>query len=194
MIIGFCMSCLLMTFCAPLASQQQWILASHSTLKVDGKTNINSFACDIPSYGRTDTIWTTPTNKEGKVKAGGELAIQVGKFDCHHKMMTKDLQKTLKVNEYPLMKIRFTEFSKDLDDYVKAGRVEGEADIELAGVTRHMNIALSVIPGAAGQVQLIGVKQILFSDFNLKPPSKLGGAIKVKNELLVEFRLYFQAK
>lgn len=75
--------------------------------------------------------------------------------------MTKDLQKTLKVSDYPFMKIRFTEFSKDLDDYVKAGRIEGEADIELAGVTRHMNIALSVIPGAAGQVQLIGVKQIL---------------------------------
>lgn len=178
---------------SPVAAQQQWILASHSTLKVDGKTNINSFDCEIPTYGRTDTIWTTAVGN-GKVKASGELAIQVAKFDCHHKMMTKDLQKTLKVSQYPLMKIRFTEFSKSFEEYVKAGRIEGEADIELAGVTHHMPIAFSVIPGTGDQIQLIGIKQILFSDFNLKPPSKLGGAIKVKNELLVEFKLYLQAK
>lgn len=193
MVLGYCISWLLLWVSVPAAAQQQWILASHSTLKVDGKTNINSFACEIPTYGRTDTLWTSPLS-EGKIKAGGELAIQVAKFDCHHNMMTKDLQKTLKAGQHPLMKIRFTEFSKNFEEYTRAGRIEGEADIELAGVTRHMNIAFSVIPGAGGQVQLIGIKQILFSDFNLKPPSKLGGAIKVKNELLVEFKLYLQPK
>lgn len=190
MFTGMWISCLIWWMTLP-AGQQYWVLASHSVLRVDGKTNINSFNCEVPNYGRTDTIWTMPGVGE-KVKAGGELSIQVGKFDCHHKIMTKDLQKTLKATDYPLMKIRFLGFDKDLNKMVQPGYMEGEADIELAGVTRRMTISFAVNPKAQGYLQMVGTKQILFSDFQLKPPSKLGGAIKVKNELLVEFKLYFK--
>ncbi len=190
MFTGMWISCLIWWMTLP-AGPQYWVLASHSILRVDGKTNINSFSCEVPEYGRTDTIWTMAGVGE-KVKAGGELSIQVARFDCHHKIMTKDLQKTLKAKDYPLMKIRFVGFDKDLEKLTQAGHLQGEAEIELAGVTRRMNINFAVVPKAQGFLQLVGTKQILFSDFQLKPPSKLGGAIKVKNELLVEFTLFFK--
>ena len=190
MFTGVWISCLIWWMTLP-AGQQYWVLASHSVLRVDGKTNINSFNCEVPNYGRTDTIWTMPGIGE-KVKAGGELSIQVGRFDCHHKIMTKDLQKTLKATDYPFMKIRFLGFDRDLSKMIQPGYMEGEAEIELAGVTRRMTISFAVNPKTQGYLQMVGTKQILFSDFQLKPPSKLGGDIKVKNELLVEFKLYFK--
>ncbi|MBK8699669.1 MAG: YceI family protein [Saprospiraceae bacterium] len=173
--------------------RETWLLQSHSRLKVDGKTNINSFECAIPSYGRRDTLYVDQTAGSGnEVKTNGELAIQVRRFDCHHKVMTKDLQKTLKADDYPYMKISFLSFSKGFTTFDRKSHLSGTADITLAGVTKRMDITFVIDPHHKDGVELVGTKLILFSDFKLKPPSKLGGAIKVKNELIVEFVLFLQ--
>ena len=165
-----------------------WVLKSQSTLKVEGKTNINSFECAIPSYGKTDTL-VYHRNESRTCKIKGDLAIHVNKFDCHHKIMTKDLQKTLKSEIYPVMYVRFKTMDKLLSEIKNGMSLACTADIELAGITNNMQIVFHAKKTGENQVDLLGSKTILFSDFKLKPPSKLGGAIKVKNELVVEFQL-----
>ena len=65
----------------------------------------------------------------------------------------------------------------------------GKADIVLAGVTRSYDIKFTTLANTSSELELLGKKTLLFTDFGLTPPSKLGGTIKVKNELDVEFKL-----
>jgi len=170
--------------------QEIWLVKSNSSLKVDGKTNINSFNCVVTSYGKIDTlkIFRSSIMSE-QCSVEGKLIIEIENFDCHHRIMTKDLQKTLKAHTYPSMIIDIKSFSKILSSVTHASVITGKADITLAGVVKNYIIKFSYRQIRPDYAELIGTRAILFSDFGLKPPSKLGGTIKVKDQLDVEFKL-----
>lgn len=167
--------------------QEIWLVRSSSSLLVYGATNINEFTCSVSSYGRMDTlIYHTNQYKQNKYKVNSVLNVPVSQFDCQNRIMTKDLQKTLKMDKYPHVVIDIRYLS-DLPTSVQKV-IEGHVDIMIAGVKKHF-----IIPFTPAKkqniIQLKGKKQVHFSDFNLIPPSKLGGSIRVKNELDVEVTL-----
>ncbi len=179
----------------PPEQKELWVIQKNSYMKVAGKTNINTFECAVENYGKTDTLsWTYAIDKSNKPTANilGRLKISVIKFDCGHKMMTKDLQKTLKASQYPIMTVDFLSFSKSLSKLKPEESLTGQAEIKLAGVSKKYNITYLFKKNKNGLFELNGYQQILFSDFNLKPPSKLGGTIRVENELKVSFTLILQ--
>lgn len=172
-------------------NKEIWLVKSQSTLKVDGKTNINSFNCVVKSYNREDTM---VCNKSLSIDASydvtSQLIIPIEYFDCHHNIMTRDLQKTLKASTYPNMVIDFNHFSMLPSESIHIGKFLGNADIRLAGQTKNYTIYFTSRTLDNHSIELIGRKSIQFSDFRLVPPSKLGGTIKVKDQLDVEFKLY----
>ena len=62
-------------------------------------------------------------------------------------------------------------------------------DISLAGIVKRYDISYLFTVDNSSIVHLKGDRAVTFTDFNLSPPSKLGGVIKAKDELLVEFKL-----
>jgi hypothetical protein len=172
-------------------SKESWLVKNLSTLKVDGKTNINSFSCIVPSYDRANDVITCEKSTQG-CKVSSQLIIPVESFDCYHRVMTKDLQKTLKSHKFPHMVIDFNSFSKLPSSLVHGSSFTGNADIKLAGVSRNYTIQFTSKKSNDENIELIGKRTILFTEFGLTPPSKLGGTIKVKDELQVEFRLFLK--
>lgn len=167
--------------------EEKWIVQSSSTLMVHGSTNINEFTCTVSSYGRTDTLtYFTNEFKQNRYKVNSVLNIPVSHFDCQNRIMTKDLQKTLKMDKFPhvIIDIRY------LSDFPTSSQkvIEGHVDIMIAGVKKHFIIPFTPSKKTNG-LHLKGKKQVLFSDFHLIPPSKLGGSIRVNNELDVEVTL-----
>ena len=169
---------------------ETWVIESKSKLKVDGKTNVNSFTCEINGYGRIDTLVYNLRSHTGNISVTGNMNVDVHSFDCHRKAMTKDLLKTLKADQHPHMKIKFISFSQRPIDLKPNEKMTGKVEIELAGVKRQFEVQYQLNRSKSQSLELLGTRQLHFSDFDLKPPSKLGGTIKVKNELEVEFILH----
>ena len=117
----------------------------------------------------------------------GQLFIDVLGFNCHNPMMTNDLRKTLKYKDYPKLKINFISLQKLPDPRNKKEKITGLVDIELSGVKKRFEIDYEFKGTPLNEIQVVGTKQILFSDFNLIPPRKLGGMIKTNNELIITF-------
>jgi hypothetical protein len=103
--------------------------------------------------------------------------------------MTSDLRKTLKSKDYPYLYVRFINIAKLPDLKPSAETIGGWVEIEIAGVVRRFDMQYTISSASAEQVVLSGKRQLLFSDFNITPPSRLGGMIKVNNELEVSFTL-----
>lgn len=171
------------------SNNELWLITASSSLSVDGKTNINTFRCVVSSYGKTDTL-NVDLRKGGNsfFKIKSILDIPVSNFDCHHKIMTKDLQKTLKMNQHPLMFIDIKSLDKLPEDAIQSGSV-GDIHISLAGTKVKYQLQFKA-KKHQNHIEFIGKRYILFSDFGLIPPSKLGGAIKVKDQLEVEVKLH----
>lgn len=171
---------------APLQTSYKWIVQRGSFLKVTGSTNVNKFTCDVANYNNPDTLTLFKTGNITKIKGG--LAIRIKGFNCHHKVMSEDLYKTLKSDKFPNMHIQFVSLDY-LPTLTKRENIPGKVNIRLAGTAKQFPVTFSVYRDQNHQIHLIGKKQVRFDDFKLDPPTKLGGMIKTNQELDVEFHL-----
>ncbi len=177
----------LFAFRTPVPVVQKWVIEKNSTLRIDGKTNISSFRCDINEYAQQDTVLLYRDEHQPVLIKGG-LVINVNCFDCHQKYITSDLRKTLKADETPFFQIHLLNIGYF---NMQPGRqpIRGWVDVTLAGITRRMEINYVLQVSGNNNILLTGEQQMLFSDFKLTPPRKLAGLIKVENEINVQFQL-----
>lgn len=173
---------------AQTGKMEKWVVEQNSSLSVKGKTNINNFTCSIREYASKDTI-ICYDDAAKDIIFRGEIVMDILSFDCQSSMVTKDLRKILKADEFPKMTIRFISLQYMPLLQNKAERVKGWVEVQLAGVTKRFELCYSFIQSGPGYLQMNGGRSFLFSDFNLSAPSKFGGLIKIKNAFDVQFQL-----
>jgi hypothetical protein len=173
----------------PVTPPTKWTIEKSSTITVTGKSNVNEFNCQVPGYYQTDTIFVSQLSSSKDVRLSGNLEVDVFKFDCHSKMITKDLRKTLKSDQYPKLKIRFLSLDHLPEAQFTAQCIKGMVEVELAGVRKILQIPYVFVNNGTSGYLLNGTKTFYFSDFSLTPPRKLAGIVQVKDEFLVDFKL-----
>jgi hypothetical protein len=168
----------------------RWAVLNESTLTIAGKSNINTFGCDVVRYNKPDTILCSPEDPVSKlVTLRGSLEISINKFDCHNKILTNDLRKTLKADNYPTLTVKFLSLERSPMAQSAQDYFRGWVEIELAGTTRRFEINYTFQQNNSAYIQLNGKRTFSFSDFKLTAPRKLGGMIKVEDNFNVDFRL-----
>ena len=166
-----------------------WVVSQNSNLSVNGSTNINKFSCVIPSYDQVDTLTLSSNNPDGGVMLSGNINLSISSFDCHNSGMTKQLQKTLKEKQFPVLLIRFLSLHNLPELSKNPEFITGLVNIKLAGVDKRFEINYQISQDAQKVIHLLGTKDLKFSDFNIQPPTKLGGMIKTNDQLTVMFHL-----
>ena len=166
----------------------KWVVIKGCSLQVDGSTNVNKFSCKIINYSHPDTIIVT-SDVNQQVQLKGSIRLDVQKFDCHNPIMTADLRKTLKAKEFPKLIIYFVSMGRYPGVASSNDLIKGTVIISLAGVSKRLEVDYKVITAQTNNITVIGSRKINFSDFDIKPPRKLGGMIQTNNELSVVFTL-----
>jgi hypothetical protein len=169
----------------------RWAVQKTSSLQIQGSSNVNQFACDVVGYYQTDTISFTADDAGKVIPLKGALTIEVASFDCHNRILTKDLRRTLKATEHPQLFVRFVALERSPVFQNNKDVLKGVVEIELAGVCKRFDIGY-VIEKNGGAIVLNGFRTFSFSDFMLTAPKKLAGAIKVKESFNVQFHLNLQ--
>ncbi len=169
---------------------ERWVIEKSSNLCIEGKSNVNTFKCDIVEYLNRDTIflYRDATQAHLPITTRGGLNININRFDCHQNHITADLKKTLKAKENAYMKINLLTIG-NIKSNVSNQAVKGMVEIQLAGVTRKVEVNYAIVKNQPGSLHLVGTQTVHFSDFKLTPPSKLAGLIKVEQEIKVKFEL-----
>ncbi|MFI5188461.1 MAG: hypothetical protein ACHQF0_17140, partial [Chitinophagales bacterium] len=174
-------------------SLARWVVEKSSSLNIQGETNINSFQCDVTEYLRSDTLVYLKNDATKKFSfTNSALVVDVRSFDCHNRFITDDFRSALKADENPTLKILFLtvdQFSNNCNNQI----VKGIVDVQLAHITRRAEIDYTVKTLPGNRIQMNGSHIFLFSDFNLKAPRKLAGLIRTKDQIKVNFQLYFKA-
>jgi hypothetical protein len=170
---------------------EKWVIQKNSSLSIQGRSNVNSFQCDVKEYLRPDTILFYREDQQQQFILKGGLIINVNEFDCHQRYMTGDLRRTLKAQEFPQLRISLLSIGNFTTPNNRS--VKGIMTITLAGITRKMEIDYAVQASNDGNLHLNGTRQVLFSDFGLTPPRKLAGLIKVEEQINVQFQLVLRS-
>ncbi|MBS1663390.1 MAG: YceI family protein [Bacteroidetes bacterium] len=185
-------TCTMLTPVRPLKENTTWVVQSSSSISINGRTNISRFSCGVPQYTEPDTIKFLNEGCRGKtsgIPLCGILKINIADFDCRNRMMTGEFKKTLQYQKYPHLKIIFLNLEKMPDFGTKPEFLKGQVIIELAGVSKQLEIDYTAAKENDQSVTLTGMRQISFSDFNLDPPTKMGGLVRVNEIIDVQFLL-----
>jgi len=170
-------------------TKSMWIVLESSNLQVNGSTNINQFSCGIPACDQVDTIKLIRSSANKAVALSGCIDLVIKSFDCHNNMMTKDLRKTLREKQFPKLFIKFISLNELPEITGKQTPITGQIEIEIAGVHKRFDITYQISGNDKKAIELIGERNINFSDFNLTPPKRMAGLVKAKDKLTVIFHL-----
>jgi hypothetical protein len=166
------------------------IVLPASKMSIDGKTNVNAFTCAIAKYSGTDTLVLHEGGRNTRpVFVKGSVGLDASTFDCGMAIMTSDFRKTIKSDEFPAIVIDFISFERTPSYAQKEENFKGILKISLAGVTKLFEVDCSIEAKESGMIHLKGGRKFTFADFGLKPPSRMMGTIKVKEDLTVKFHL-----
>jgi hypothetical protein len=165
------------------------IVLPDSQLSIDGKTNVNSFKCAISEYKGRDTLVLHEGGMNVRpVFVKGSVSLEASSFDCGLALMTSDFRKTIESKSHPYIVIDFISFERT-PRYGKEESFKGIVKISLGGVTRLFEMDCRIEANSSGKIHLTGEKNFTFSDFNLQPPKRMMGLVKVEQSLNVGFHL-----
>lgn len=168
-----------------------WKVTGDSVLEVLGTTNVSKFTCENYEYtGQEYLIQRIPEGQEVG-HWSGEVKITSRNFDCNNALMTKDFKKTFEVEKYPTITVKFLGLTKDSESATQKN-LNGKVEITMVGISRIYNISCVFLSSKDDSALLSGERRIQLTDFNIEPPEKFFGAVKVSDSIEVNFSLVLE--
>ena len=170
--------------------EHRLIVQPSSCLYIEGTTNINTYECAIKRYAGNDTLVLHEGGRNIRpVFVKGAVALDASSCDCGIPLMTSDFRKAINSKEHPSIIIDFISFERMPVYASRPDQFKGILKISLAGVTKVFEVNCSINATQAGIIHLDGSRVFNFSDFNITPPTRMLGAIRVDQALTVTFHL-----
>ena len=183
-----------------------------SEVVLDGSSNVAGWRCRGTSINAEMTIATSATHHNeviDRVEDGNigvwmakpemgrfpapdfDLVIPANAFRCGNRVMESDMREALKADRHPQVAFTFRQLrggvQHDLDSGLYHATIAG--DLTLAGVTRTIDLQISAQRVSRTTFRVRAELPLRMTDFGIKPPSALFGAIRAKNSLTVRFDL-----
>lgn len=114
-----------------------------------------------------------------------KIVIPVDRLKLKNKRMQQEFYQMLKADKHPFINIRIPE--KDFYHVVQSASEQLPAYITIAGVTNKTKLLLDTRFINKNQYFVKGTKTISLYDYQLSPPQKLGGLIKVDSTVIINF-------
>jgi hypothetical protein len=178
-------------------TKKQFLIESGSRLYLKGSSNVNQFTCDCQERFFEQILEADTKDGYARFK-NAELSLRTKKLDCHNNKIDADLQKALKADQYPHIKVALVDCkqnAKQLDGKDKNWfDVHSNVLITITHTTKKEYIAAKARMLGPDQVQITGEKAIQMSAYGVTPPEAMFGMIKVNDWITLHFDLIVSIK
>jgi hypothetical protein len=155
----------------------------HTYIYIGVESNVNQFSFLYSSLN-LPYIWQPIQTKDTGYL---EISFPVKDFKASNPLMYNDFLKLLKANEYPVLKICISNYQ--LENVWRDPEIPfPEIRITLAGISRTYEVDCS-LNDCDHNLFISGATKIRLTDFDISPPAKLNGLVKVRDEIDVNFGL-----
>jgi len=143
-------------------------------IEITGLSTVGKYNCSN-TFSIKDTVYVN-SNKKNIFNTD----IKMSNFDCGNKIMTKDLQGTVKVKKFPNSTVSISD--------IKASGKNYKCRLNFFITDKTLKYKDFILYNSDDKIQ--GTLNLKFSDLELEPPVKMAGLIKVKDEIVINFSLY----
>jgi len=170
LVIFFCLGSAKPTFLA----DDNWIIINKIKIEITGTSTVGKYNCSN-LFSIKDTMYLNSIKKNIFT-----TAIKMSNFDCGNKIMTKDLQGTVKIKQFPNSTVCIRDIRQLGKNY--------KCNLNFLITNKTLKYKDFILYNDADKIH--GSINLKFSDIELEPPTKMAGLIKVKDELVIDFSLY----
>lgn len=157
-------------------------------LSISVETNVEGFTCDYANQ-INDTLDATLTRTGEKYDLQCKpFNIPIKLIDCHSPMMNSDLQEMLNAGTYPSILISTNNFLLDRN-LIKGG--SGTLTINMGGKDKQYKVCLRSFR-RSNDLMVSGRLTIDLNDYQITPPVKFFGLVKVSSVIAIDFNILFR--
>ncbi|MCL6216742.1 YceI family protein [Zunongwangia pacifica] len=166
--------------------QKTLLISKESQLKINGDTNINSFNCVFnPQELPEKLIARFERKQQTLIFKNTSLKLRAKAFDCGSRPINRDFKDLIKAEKYPYIFLDLKELKLTAPNSALV-----TLNIEIAGIEKPYKVLVKIDDSKSNYTGIINLN---INDFKLEPPKKVFGLIKVKEEIQIEFDLYFKS-
>ncbi|WP_375324164.1 YceI family protein [Flagellimonas sp. GZD32] len=160
-------------------------VAGDSEVVISGTTNVNQFTCRYNLEEMELPIRLVYDDKKEHILFNNaSLQLANDCFDCGGRAINKDFKELLQTESHPQVEMKLLYVDPPQKENSKVGV---GMEIIIAGVSRRYNAVLDC--NVDNKISVNGVLELKLSDFNLQPPKKMMGMIKVDDEIMVRLAI-----
>lgn len=212
---GLLLSMMLFASAALAADATQLAAGAASSVVLEGSSNVTDWRCrgtsiDARMIVATSAdhinevidriedgnigVWMSNPSRGRFPQPEFELTVPVAAIRCGNRVMEGDMRRALKADRYPAVSFVFRELRggihHDLDTGLYHAAIAG--DLTLAGVTRTIDLSVSAQRLSRRSFRLHAILPLLMTDYGVRPPTALFGAIRSRDSLTVTFDLILE--
>lgn len=161
---------------------------------IQGRATTHTFTCEVNQVeGRATLVADQDSGSASTQESGTNVVVEVPvkAFDCGRDGMTRDLQETLKMNDHPRISFELVHATVTgrADSSEQWRRIEVLGTLTIAGTKRLTRFHVVARSLGNDDFRVRGCHPIRMTYYNIEPPTKALGLIKVKNRVEVQFDL-----
>lgn len=166
--------------------------SKENQVKVTGKSNVHDWAMTA-NNPTCEAEFTDPTGTDNIPKSLNSLSFSVNakSLKSEHSSMDNRTYKVIKADDYP--KITFKINSAVISPVAKGKfSIKTTGILNIAGVAKTISMQVNGSVNADQSITCSGTQKLKLTDYNIQPPSFMLGAMKVGDELTINFHLNFK--
>ncbi|HVV54713.1 MAG TPA: YceI family protein [Mucilaginibacter sp.] len=165
--------------------------AGGASIKVSGSSNLHDWTMVSNS--------TMESQGEFKFDAGNQLlslasftfTVNAKSLKSGHDLMDSRTYAAIKAGKFPLITYRLSSAEirqEQKDKYL----IKAIGDLTIAGVTRPITMYVNANVNPDNTISCSGLEKLKLTDFKIDPPTFMFGALKVTNDLTIQFELQYK--
>jgi hypothetical protein len=166
-----------------------------SWVSISGSTNINSFQCtSINNILQGNLVVSRSPLTGSLIFTDAIMQLNIVGFDCKNRQMSRDMHEAMGAEKNPIIEIKLISAEKDSKNQSSSnfGKIRAKIAITLNGITKETTIFVNWHNVDNYHYVLNGSKEISMKDFQIDPPSKAFGMVKVCENITINFNLVIQ--
>jgi len=170
----------------------EYKILPQSKVFLSGTSNVNKFSCDCIHDFEHQVFKAESVSDQELEFANTHIQLVVEYINCKNRKMDRDLQKALKAELFPTIKIELENIKAvPFISTFSWNSIKAIVNITLAGEKRKYEIEVKATR-KDGKFLLTGNKTLNMTDFNIIPPQVLFGMIKVNDPITFHFDLHVE--
>ena len=165
------------------------VTVTSATLSISGTSTMHPYTVSTKALKASAGV-VTAVDLKGLLQPGAlqnfEFQIPVNTFTSDKDGLTKQMFKAMKADKHPIITFKLNGYT--VEPAANGMTVKPTGTLTVAGVEKPIDMVLDVIERTTA-LHVRGSRELLMTDFGIKPPTMFMGMLKTDDKVTIKFEL-----